>query len=170
MTSPSSLGLRVLRIVCILLYPLAIDVFIISIAALFYFDHIPVLRSLLEAVVSLLVLCASLYCVRYVSHKKAPTDYRPPTSYDKGVFLIPLGGVACFVLIFFPSISFVAGWVMLLTIVSGLYVLIKTRAFYWRYFILIGLAFGLAMAPIGIFGMIAASRHSHAEPTATSQK
>jgi hypothetical protein len=170
MTSSSSLGLRVLRVVCILLYPLAIDVFIISIAALFYFDRIPILRSLLEASVSFLILCAALYCARYVSHKSAPTDYRPPASYDKGVFFIPLGGVVCLVLIFFPSISSIVGWVMLLTIVSGLYILIKTQAFYWRYFILIGLAFALAMAPIGIFGMMHAARHSQVEQTSAIPK
>jgi hypothetical protein len=170
MTSSSLLVLRALRVVCILLFPLAMDILITSVAALFYSDSIPILHSLVLTSISIVTLFGVLVCVRYVAQKTALSDSRPPAAYDRGVYFILLGGAACWASIFFPSIGWICGWVLLLTIVSGLYVLIKVKAFYWRYYIIIGLAFGLATAPFSLVGMIAASRHSHAEPTATTQK
>jgi len=152
------LGWRLLRTIAILIYSVTMCGLVTSVATLFFPHTFPALGALMGAVIWGVLASGTLLLLKRAAQKTAPPDFQPRAAYNRCLVLFPFSGIASWATYFSRDLGWLSGWAMIVTLVGGLYILFKVWTFLWRYFLVVGIAIGLAWAPTQVAAMAGAKK------------
>jgi len=149
-TTAAPLGWRILRGGGILFYVLVMDMLLTGIGQFFFPNVFSPIRSLVQMTISLALVIGTLIFLRLASQKITTASAQPEHSYDGGLIVILLAGIAAWAWLVDTSLLWVGSLSCLVTLIGGLYVLFKVKVFLWKNYLMAGLGIGLSLASLGL--------------------